>query len=94
MLVEVFVGAIQHRGSIPLISTRRFSPYQQAFSKTKQEESVLDFSLIKNSVANQFGRRENSEKKQRILGLIAEKQEEVLKGKSLDELKATVAELA
>jgi hypothetical protein len=37
--------------------------------------------------------RDNADKKQRILAIMAERQDEELKGKSLDDLKAMVAEL-
>lgn len=68
--------------------------------KPKLSAEKLQFEIVKHVIEVRLAEneerakaRENSEKKQRILGLIAEKQEEVLKGKSLDELKAMVAEL-
>lgn len=52
---------------------------------------IIDVRLAESEA--QAKARENSEKKQRILQLIADKQDEELKGKSLDDLKAMVDEL-
>lgn len=53
---------------------------------------IIDVRLAEN--AEKAKAQENREKKQRILGLITEKQDEAMRGKSLEELKTMLSELA
>lgn len=53
---------------------------------------IIEVRLVEDAARTQA--RSNSEKKQHILQLIAERQDEELKGKSLDDLKAMVDELS
>jgi hypothetical protein len=52
---------------------------------------VIDAKLAENRAENE--KRARAEKKQRILAIMADKQDESLKGKSLDELQAELATL-
>lgn len=70
--------------------------------KEKKSDAIvqLKFDIVKHVIEVRLAERDlaatakgNAEQKQKILGIIAEKEGESLKGKSLDELKAMVAGL-
>lgn len=59
------------------------------------EETTLKFNIVKRIIEVRLAeaeaakeKREKSEKRQKILGILADKEDEDLKGKSVDELKA------
>ena len=71
--------------------------------KDKKSDTIvqLKFDIVKHIIEIRLAEneantkaRENAEQKQRILQLITEKQDDDLKGKSLDELKAMASELS
>lgn len=68
--------------------------------KEENNEDVLAFDIVRHIIESKIAEREAAEqkqlkaaKKQRILAIMAEKEDESLKGASLDELKAMLSEI-
>lgn len=69
-------------------------------SKTKDEITRLKFDLVRHIIeirmtenAEKMKERDNADKKQRILAILADKQDETLKSKSVEELQVLAASL-